>query len=113
MKKEEILIKSREENRNGDEYEMLKKKTASNNGYFVATYCFALLAISCYFGITNGNVNINGFKIELPVILWTILFLANLVEYGSKYAFLKQKKYLIYTIFWLCGLIAWLIVMFR
>ena len=56
MNKEEILKKSREENRYGDELEKAKKETALNNGYFIASLFLSLLAISCYLGITNGNV---------------------------------------------------------
>lgn len=58
MNKEEILKKSREENRHGDELEKAKKETALNNGYFIASLFLSLLvlAISCYLGITNGNV---------------------------------------------------------
>lgn len=37
MNKEEILKKSREENRHGDELEKAKKETALNNGYFIAS----------------------------------------------------------------------------
>lgn len=48
--------KSREENRHGDELEKTKKETALNTGYFIASLFLSLLAISCYLGITNGNV---------------------------------------------------------
>lgn len=113
MNKEDILKRSREENRKGDEYEKVKRETASNNGYRVATFSLALLAISCYLGITNGDVIIKGFDFKLSDILWGMLFLTNLVEYGSKYVYLKQKKYFIYAAFWFCGLIGCFIVMFR
>lgn len=113
MNKEDILKRSREENRNGDEYEKTKKKNALNNSYLVPTICLTLLAISCYLGITNGNVVINNMKFKLQDVLWFIVFLTNLVEYASKYVYLKQKRHLANAMFWLCGLICCLIAMFR
>lgn len=105
MNKEEILKKSREENRHGDELEKAKKETALNNGYFIAYVFLSLLAISCYLGITNGNVIISSKRIDLADILWFIFFLSSAVENGTKYVYLKQKKHLFITVFWLLGVV--------
>lgn len=104
MNKEEILKKSREENRYGDELEKAKKETALNNGYFIASLFLSLLAISCYLGITNGNVIIFSKRIDLADVLWFIIFLSSAIEYGTKYVYLKQKRDLFIMIFWLLGL---------
>lgn len=104
MNKEEILKKSREENRYGDELEKSKKETALNNGYFIASLFLSLLAISCYLGITNGNVIIFSKRIDLADVLWFIIFLSSAIEYGTKYVYLKQKRDLFIMIFWLLGL---------
>ena len=104
MNKEEILKKSREENRHGDELEKAKKETALNNGYFIASLFLSLLAISCYLGIRNGNVIIFSKRIDLADVLWFIIFLSSAIEYGTKYVYLKQKRDLFIMIFWLLGL---------
>ena len=88
--------KSREENRHGDELEKAKKETALNNGYFIASLFLSLLAISCYLGITNGNVIIFSKRIDLADVLWFIIFLSSAIEYGTKYVYLKQKKRFVY-----------------
>lgn len=104
MNKEEILKKSREENRHGDELEKTKKETALNTGYFIASLFLSLLAISCYLGITNGNVIIFSKRIDLADVLWFIIFLSSAIEYGTKYVYLKQNRDLFIMIFWLLGL---------
>ena len=96
--------KSREENRHGDELEKAKKETSLNNGYFIASLFLSLLAISCYLGITNGNVIIFSKRIDLADVLWFIIFLSSAIEYGTKYVYLKQKRDLFIMIFWLLGL---------
>lgn len=96
--------KSREENRYGDELEKAKKETALNKGYFIASLFLSLLAISCYLGITNGNVIIFSKRIDLADVLWFIIFLSSAIEYGTKYVYLKQKRDLFIMIFWLLGL---------
>lgn len=96
--------KSSKENRHGDELEKAKKETALNNGYFIASLFLSLLAISCYLGITNGNVIIFSKRIDLADVLWFIIFLSSAIEYGTKYVYLKQKRDLFIMIFWLLGL---------
>lgn len=101
--------KSSEENRHGDELEKAKKETALNNGYFIASLFLSLLAISCYLGITNGNVIIFSKRIDLADVLWFIIFLSSAIEYGTKYVYLKQKRDLFIMIFWLLGLVGCLL----
>lgn len=101
--------KSREENRHGDELEKAKKETALNNGYFIASLFLSLLAISCYLGITNGNIIIFSKRIDLADVLWFIIFLSSAIEYGTKYVYLKQKRDLFIMIFWLLGLVGCLL----
>ena len=113
MSKEDILKRSREENSKGDELEIQKRETAQNNGYFFAETCLFILAVSCDFGITSGTVTIFEKQFVLQDVLWLIIFLTSAIEYGSKYIYLRQKRHLIYTIFWLVGTIACLLVMFR
>lgn len=113
MNKEDILKRSREENSKGDELEIQKKETAQNNGYFFAETCLFILAVSCDFGITSGTVAIFEKQFILKDVLWLTMFLTSAIEYGSKYLYLRQKRHLIYTIFWLVGVIACLITMFQ
>ena len=101
--------KSSEENRHGDELEKTKKETALNNGYFIASLFLSLLAISCYLGITNGNIIIFSKRIDLADVLWFIIFLSSAIEYGTKYVYLKQKRDLFIMIFWLLGLVGCLL----
>lgn len=101
--------KSSEENRHGDELEKAKKETALNNGYFIASLFLSLLAISCYLGITNGNIIIFSKRIDLADVLWFIIFLSSTIEYGTKYVYLKQKRDLFIMIFWLLGLVGCLL----
>lgn len=113
MNEEDILKRSREENSKGDELEIHKRETARNSGYSFATACLCILAASCYFGITSGTVTIFEKQFVLQDVLWLIMFLTSAIEYGSKYFYLRKKRHLIYTIFWLVGVIACLITMFR
>lgn len=101
--------KSSEENRHGDELEKTKKEAALNNGYFIASLFLSLLAISCYLGITNGNIIIFSKRIDLADVLWFIIFLSSAIEYGTKYVYLKQKRDLFIMIFWLLGLVGCLL----
>lgn len=101
--------KSSEENRHGDELEKTKKETALNNGYFIASLFLSLLAISCYLGITSGNIIIFSKRIDLADVLWFIIFLSSAIEYGTKYVYLKQKRDLFIMIFWLLGLVGCLL----
>ena len=89
--------KSSEENR----HKKMKttKEMALNNGYFIASLFLSLLAISCYLGITNGNVIIFSKRIDLADVLWFIIFLSSAIEYGTKYVYLKQKRDLFIMIF--------------
>ena len=113
MNKEDILKRSREENSKGDELVIQQKENARNHGYSFATTCLCLLAISCYLGITSGTVAIFEKPFALQDVLWLVVFLTSAIEYGSKYLYLRQKRHFIYTIFWLVGVIACLITMFR
>ena len=69
---------------------------ALDNGYFIASLFLSLLAISCYLGITNGNIIIFSKRIDLADVLWFIIFLSSAIEYGTKYVYLKQKKRFVY-----------------
>lgn len=113
MNKEDILERSREENRNGDEFEKAKKETALNNSYFIAAFCLFSLAITCYLGITTGNIIILSKQFNLADILWSIFFLTSAVEYSTKFIYLKQKKHLFLALFWICSLVICLISIAR
>ena len=112
MNKEDVLRKSREENRNGDEFVKLRAEKASYNGYCAAVFMIGALAICCYFGSIEGKIIINHSEFDLANVLWGVLFIANLIEYASRYVYFKKKKYLYYSIFWLCGLIFSILTMF-
>ena len=70
------------------------------------------LAVCCYFGSIEGKIIINHSEFDLANVLWGVLFIANLIEYASRYVYFKKKKYLYYSIFWLCGLIFSILTMF-
>ena len=77
------------------------KETVLNNGYFIASLFLSLLAISCYLGITNGNIIIFSKRIDLADVLWFIIFLSSAIEYGTKYVYLKQYDILVTWSSWM------------
>ena len=113
MDKEDILKRSREENSKGDELVIQQKENAMNNSYLVTNACISILALSCYMGITTGNIAIFNMQFRLVDILFAILFLSFLTENGTKYAYFKHKRHLFLAIFWLCLLITDIVLMLK
>lgn len=94
MKKEEILEKSRQENKNQDIYE---KQIITKGGY-IGAVCSAILAVAFYiFQILIGQGQNYG--------LFAIVFCILAVEFTYKYIKLKNKhELLVVILYWIATL---------
>ena len=96
MNKDEILRRSRNENIDGDEREVLLTKSAENNGFkAIAILSGSLMAFGCI-GLASGDVTILGIQMPFDILMSLIWFIGMGVECYSKYQIRKKKKYLVY-----------------
>ena len=96
MNKDDILRRSRNENIDGDEREVLLTKSAENNGIkAIAILSGSLMALG-YIGLASGDVTILGIQVPFDILMSLIWFIGMGVECYSKYQIRKKKKYLVY-----------------
>lgn len=113
MNKENILRKSREENRNGDEFVKSKEAEALNKSYLVSHFGMLLFIAACSFGNISGNVVMNQMSFELEKVLFCIFFLSLFIRNISVYVYLKRKKNLMYALLFLFVFLGYLLSILR
>lgn len=87
MNKEEILTKSRAENKNKDIYEQEVLKKASNNAVIVQMFLATIFFVTQIF--VGGGINWG---------LWALVFSTNMTTFWVKYIKLHRKHELVIAI---------------
>lgn len=105
MKKEDVLLRSKNENRRGDELQRSNKLKSEGYGYFTVSIILVALTILSYFEVISGNVNFFGKTIQFRDFCEIMFITSMLVEYTCKYYFLRIKRYLCFSLFWTCGFV--------
>ena len=109
MKKEDILMKSREENKNGDEMELEIQQRSESNAFYVTLGIFGLLTIIAFIlknfmGYTD--INIDYFSLVLIIAIGS--------KSATEYYYNREKKmYLILSILIGVGAVAKILTMFE
>lgn len=113
MNKEELLKKSRLENKNGDEREIKCRNDAQSYGFLIIAFLVGVFDGLAYFGMVEGNIQIFDLNMPIAIFLSLILLIGVSAEYLSKYILLKKRTYLLCFIVFaiLCVLV--LIVFFH
>ena len=106
MKKEDVLLRSREENKKGDELQRSNKSKSERYGYYTISIILLVFAILTEFDAVKGVVDIFGMQIQFRDFCFLSMILSLFVECISKYYFLRKKRYLAFSIFWAIGFLA-------
>lgn len=106
MNKEDVLLRSKNENKKGDELQRSNKLKSEGYGYFTVSIILVALTILSYFEVISGNINFFGKTIQFLDFCEIMFITSMLVEYTCKYYFLRKKTYFAFSIFWAIGFLS-------
>ena len=92
MDKESVLQKSREENKDGDEYVIQKRTQAERSSLLIVSSGFLVLCTCEVFGIITGKLWIGSREIDFGGTLFFIMFLSQFAL-NLKYYLIDKKKW--------------------
>lgn len=105
MNKDKILLKSRNENCYGDELEKSNKEKSTNIGYMAVEICFFVLWMLAETGAIKGSITIFQYEVLFKDLCSSVITLGFLIEFSYKYYYLRKKRFILYTLFWLIALL--------
>ncbi len=104
MKKEDILEKSRNENREGDELDKITQENISKKSNEAMVTVLLIAGVLALFDMLKGTLYLGIIKIPFSSFCLFIIFLGELVQSSYRYSYSKKRKYLWKAIFYLVGL---------
>ena len=103
MDKDEILLKSKNDNNRGDELELQNKDKAEKSSYFIIDIIILMGVILCDMGIINGYISFGSKTISIDDFFSLTLILSIAGEYIFKYYYSRKRWHLIVCIFFSTG----------
>lgn len=95
MNKEEVLRRSREENKNGDERDKYTRERAINYSLLVVILLLVIVVVFDYLHIIQGEVIINDNTIPVGVFCSFFVFAGSAIECSLHYYYHRKKRYLL------------------
>ncbi|HIW18383.1 MAG TPA: hypothetical protein H9886_04550 [Candidatus Faecalicoccus intestinipullorum] len=95
MNKEEVLRRSREENKNGDERDKSTRERAINYSLLVVILLLVIVVVFDYLHIIQGEVIINDNTIPVGVFCSFFVFAGIAIECSLHYYYHRKKRYLL------------------
>lgn len=106
MNKEDVLLRSKNENKKGDELQRSNKLQSEGYGYYAVSVILLAFAILTEFDAVKGVVGIFGIQVQFRDFCYLSLMVGLFVQSISKYYFLRKKIYLAFSIFWAIGFLS-------
>lgn len=95
MNKEEILLRSRNDNRKGDELQKNQEKNATFLGYEITNI---ILGVIYVFGLMKGKVNFLSYTVDIQDFIGTLVVLSLIIELGYRWYFSRKMWQLIFAL---------------
>lgn len=108
MKKEDILLKSKNDNRNGDELQVQNKQNAEMFGYGSVMFVLFILMIMGS-ELVSGEVRIGSLTMMFEDFITLLVGLSLVCEFGAKFYFTRKWWQLLLTLIFLAGIIAYFV----
>lgn len=105
MNKDDILLKSKNDNSKGDELELQNKNEAEKLSYFIMAIIILIGVILCDMGVISGYISFGSKTISIDDFFSLTLILGIASEYAFKYYYLRKRWHLIVGIFFCLGLL--------
>ncbi|HJB00620.1 MAG TPA: hypothetical protein H9780_05605 [Candidatus Mediterraneibacter merdavium] len=106
MDKDEILLRSKNENRHGDEREMQNREKAESFGNWIVMVILFILALLADAGVVGGEVIINGRTFLFKDFAWLLGFIGLGCEFGAKFYYTRKLRWLLLCLLFTAGSIA-------
>lgn len=108
MEKEDILLKSKNDNRKGDELQVQNKQNAEMFGYGSVMFVLVILMIMGS-ELVSGEVQIGSMTMLFEDFITLLVGLSLVCEFGAKFYFTHKWWQLLLALFFLAGIIAYFI----
>lgn len=108
MKKEDILLKSKNDNRKGDELQVQNKQNAEMFGYGSVMFVLFILMIMGS-ELVSGEVQIGSMTMLFEDFITLLVGLSLVCEFGAKFYFTRKWWQLLLTLLFLAGIIAYFV----
>ena len=109
MDKEDILVRSRNDNRKGDEREVQNRTNAELFSYWIVIVILFVTALLSDAGVIGGEIFINGRSFLFKDFVWLLNFLSLSCEFGSEFYFSRKIWQLLLCLFFAAGVFSCLI----
>lgn len=103
MDKEDILLKSRNDNRKGDEREVQNRTNAELFSYGIVVVILFVTALLADAGVVGGEIFINGKPFLFKDFVWLLNFLGLSCEFGAKFYFSRKIWQILLCLFFAAG----------
>ena len=90
MDKEDILLRSRNNNRKGDEREVQNRTNAELFSYWIVIVVLFVTALLTDAGVVGGEIFVNGIPFLFKDFVWLLNFLGLSCEFGAKFYFSRK-----------------------
>lgn len=100
MDRDDILVKSREENKKKDEYQLSQEKQAEFSLSTIVLLFFFIILILSSLGYITGELIIFNNKVNFNDVAGSLLTMVLLIDQVIRYHYLKRKRNLYGIIFW-------------
>ena len=108
MEREDILLKSKNDSRNGDELQVQNKQNAEMFGYGSVMFVLVILMIMGS-ELVRGEVQIGSMTMLFEDFITLLVGLSLVCEFGAKFYFTRKWWQLLLALFFLAGIIAYFI----
>lgn len=109
MEKEDILLKSKNDNRKGDELQIKNRQNAEMFGYGSVMFILVILMIMGN-KLVSGEVRIGSMTILFDDFIALLVALSLVCEFGAKFYFARKWWQLLLALFFLCGIILYFVL---
>lgn len=108
MEKEDILLKSKNDNRKGDELQVQNKQNAEMFGYGSVMFVLVVLMVMGS-DFVSGEIRIGSMTMLFYDFITLLVGLSLVCEFGAKFYFARRWWQLLLALFFLAGIIFYFI----